>query len=149
MITMEIKQRKDRNPIVKVITRKNISNKSKDFMNLFSETKILAIENNEFHLKYYKTLFPNCVLCKTPAEGLRILKKEKFDVVILDYFFQEKNGVELINEIKQCSFNSEIQSLLITNLDSGLTYKTLNNFDTFLFRPAKPIDIYEKLQTLL
>jgi len=146
---MEIKPRKDRNPIVKVITKKNISKESQEFKKLFSEVKILAIESNDFHLNYYKSLFSNCVLCKTPSDGLRLLKKEKFDVVILDFFFQEKNGVELIHEIKQHSINCEIQSLLITNLDSGLTYKTLNCFDTYLFRPAKPIEIYEKLQLLL
>lgn len=146
---MEIKPRKDRNPIVKVITKKNISNQSREFKNLFSDTKILAIENNDLHLKYYKSLLPNCVLCKTPAEGLRQLRNEKFDIVILDYFFKEKNGIELINEIKKESLNSEIQSLLITNAESGLNYKTLNFFDNFIFRPAKPMEIYEKLQNLL
>lgn len=146
---MEIKQRKDRNQIVKVITKKNISQKSNEFKKFFSDTKILVIESNDLHLNYYKTLFSNCVLCKTPSEGLRLSKKDKFDVVILDFFFQEKNGLELITEIKQHSINTEIQSLLITNLDSGLTYKTLNCFDTFLFRPVKPMEIYEKLQLIL
>lgn len=146
---MIIKPRNERNPNVSVTIRKNVSDKSKEFQNLFSETKILAIENNDLHLNYYKTLLPNCVLCKTPAEGLRLLKNEKFDVVILDYFFKEKNGLELLNEIKKFSINSEIQSLLIVNLDSGLSYSTLNYYDTYLFRPAKPLEIYKKIQNLL
>lgn len=146
---MEIKQRKDRSQTVKVITKKNISNESLEFKKLFSDTKILAIESNDLHSNYYKKILPNCVICKTPAEALRLSRKDKFDVIILDYFFQTKNGLQIIDEIKSTSINSNIVSLLITNSEAGLPYKTLNCFDTFLFRPVKPMDIYEKLQLIL
>lgn len=145
---MIVKPRHERNQCVKVV-HKHKSDEFTELKSKFSNTKILAIENNSSHLDYYGSIFPNCTLCKTPSEALRLARMDKFDVVILDYFFRSQNGFELVNLIKQNPVNANIVSLLITNYESGLPYSTLNLFDSYIFRPAKPIEIYEKIQTLL
>lgn len=45
-------------------------------------------------------------------EGLKRLKQEKFDLLIVDYFIDELNGSDVINEIRK--YNKELYILLLT-----------------------------------
>ncbi|MBF8982618.1 helix-turn-helix domain-containing protein [Lutibacter sp. B2] len=45
-------------------------------------------------------------------EGLNRLRKEVFDILILDYYIDELNGSEVINEIRK--YNNDIYILLLT-----------------------------------
>lgn len=46
------------------------------------------------------------------SKGLKQLQKEKFDILILDYYIDELNGNDVINEIRK--FNNDLYILLLT-----------------------------------
>ena len=51
-------------------------------------------------------------------EGLNRLKEEKFDLLILDYYIDELNGKNVIDEIRK--YNSELYILLLTGFGESV-----------------------------
>ncbi len=67
--------------------------------------KLLAVDDHEdilFTIKAIGELADlSVVTCNNSKEALELLKKEKFDLVIVDYYMPEMNGLELVKKIRE------------------------------------------------
>ncbi|HEY8889323.1 MAG TPA: response regulator [Clostridium sp.] len=60
------------------------------------------------------------------SEGLKQLKKERFDILILDYYIDELNGNDVINEIRK--YDNGLYIILLTGHGEEITgIKSLEN----------------------
>ncbi|MCX7745798.1 MAG: helix-turn-helix domain-containing protein [Clostridia bacterium] len=72
--------------------------------------------------KYY------CDGCTGSREGIEKLKKEKFDVLVLDYRIDDLNGEQVVNEVRK--FDSDIYIMLLTgHADEVPGLKSLDTFN--------------------
>lgn len=65
--------------------------------------KILLIDDNaditELLSKFLKTKGFETVIANDPFEGLDLIKKEKFDVILLDMSMPEFSGIDIIDDL--------------------------------------------------
>lgn len=69
------------------------------------------------------------------ADGMALLKSEKFDLVILDVWLPDANGIDLLQEITE--YDSQLPTVVISghaNLETAAKATTLGAFD-FLEKP--------------
>ena len=82
--------------------------------------KILLIEDDEFLRKVIsrKLSEESYVLVKASRgeEGIRIMKEEKPDLVLLDLILPEMNGFDLLARIKQDPVLAKIPVIVLSNL---------------------------------
>lgn len=137
-----IKKRKSNNVNVSVSYVKSDNNKYSEFKKMFLDKNILAVENSTSLNSYYKNLFPNCLSCNSHNDALFFLKKNKYDLVIL-----EEHNEFFLKNIREHSLNSKVQVVLITSHIFAIR-DNLTMYNYSLFKPVKPIDLYKKLINL-
>ena len=137
------------NNISPKVTFKSNKGIIKQSQSLFSDLKILALDDNKLNLKYYGNLFKNVFLFSEPSMAIREIKKNDYDIIILEYFFQKCTGLDILNEIQKEKTNKELVSLLITNSNLGISYGALNSFTSYLFKPVAPREIYDEINLIL
>ncbi|RLA63174.1 MAG: hypothetical protein DRQ88_04490 [Epsilonproteobacteria bacterium] len=83
-----------------------------------SPYKVLVVEDNELVLKVLdirlknKDVEPTCI--SNPKEALGLLKKEKFDLIIIDYLMPEISGLELLKKIRTRYSPMELPVIMIS-----------------------------------
>ncbi|MFH0739900.1 MAG: response regulator [bacterium] len=84
------------------------------------QNKILIIEDDKFLLKLYSDKLKRegflVFESLTGEEGLNKIMAEKPDLVILDLLLPEKNGFEILSEIKLNPKTKSIPVIILTNL---------------------------------
>lgn len=110
------------------------------------DKKILLIEDDDLIRQLYAdTLraeglnvfdFPN------GSSGLSALKKEKYDLVLLDIMLPDINGLEILKQIKQDNSLKSIPVVLLTNLgqDSVIKEGFKLGADAYLIKLAYTTD---------
>ena len=69
-----------------------------------NQLKILSIDDEKLFTHMLSNLLRHDYKITTAhsgREGLSILKKDKFDLILLDYSMPEMNGIEVLHEIKK------------------------------------------------
>lgn len=78
------------------------------------------IEDNPEHIELSKEFLPQDEFEVVPAlslsEGLEKIKKEKFDIVILDYFLPDGDGLSFLKHIRDAGIDTRV--VLVTAQDS-------------------------------
>jgi len=86
-------------------------------------TKILLIEDDPGGREALLILLRGCGFamteCSSGAEGLQLLKGERFDIVITDLFLPDLSGIEILTQVKLDSPRTEV--ILITGHASAET----------------------------
>jgi len=84
------------------------------------KTKILIIEDDQFLREFlFKKLSEEnfeVLAAKEGKEGVELAKKEKPDLILLDLILPEKNGYEVLEDLKKNPLISEIPVLVLSNL---------------------------------
>ena len=84
------------------------------------KTKILIIEDDQFLREFlFKKLSEEnfeVLAAKEGKEGVELAKKEKPDLILLDLILPEKNGYEVLEDLKKNPLTSEIPVLVLSNL---------------------------------
>lgn len=78
--------------------------------------RVLIIDDDESILEYLAKFFENlkheAITCSSSKEGLKKVVVEQPDLVLLDIMLPEKNGLELLKEIKE--IDKEVAVAMIT-----------------------------------
>ncbi|MBU1031689.1 response regulator [Patescibacteria group bacterium] len=89
--------------------------------------KILLVEDEDFIRELYaKQLTKAGFLVKEAIDGqsgLDTLKKEQFDLLLLDIMLPGMNGLQLLREFKTQNPNSKMITILLTNLGQEAVIK--------------------------
>jgi CheY-like chemotaxis protein len=82
--------------------------------------KILLIEDDNFLVEMYKTKFERegyeIVTAMNGGEGLERAVKEKPDLILLDMVLPEKDGYEVLDELKGDKETKDIPVIILSNL---------------------------------
>lgn len=82
-------------------------------------------------------------------DALNILRKEQFDIILLDFMLPDKNGVDLLKDIKQ--LNIETPIILLTSyadIKTAVTAIKLGAFD-YVSKPANTTEILATIEAAL
>jgi len=89
--------------------------------------KILIIEDEKILVEMYKSKLEannfEVVSAFSSEEGIKILRKEKPDLVILDMLLPKENGITFLEKIKKIKVISGIRIIVFSNYDDPETRK--------------------------
>lgn len=89
--------------------------------------RILLIEDEDFIRDlYHRQLSKEGFIVKTAVDGqsgLKMLKKEEFDLLLLDIMLPGMNGLQVLREFKSQNPNSPMITILLTNLGQEAVIK--------------------------
>ena len=110
------------------------------------EAAILAVDDNQSNLTivklFLKRLGIKPDLCNNGTEALKLCKKKKYDILLLDHMMPEPDGIETLKMIKTDpdSLNKDTKTVVLTaNAVAGSREIYLDaGFDDYL---TKPLDI--------
>jgi len=76
---------------------------------------------------------------KDGEEALEILKKERFDCILLDVIMPKKNGFQVCREIKKDEFTKDIPVILVTSKgqESDMFWGKKQGADDYIVKPFK------------
>jgi twitching motility two-component system response regulator PilH len=82
-------------------------------------------------------------IAKDGEEALEILKKEKFDCILLDVIMPKINGFQVCREIKKDEFTKDIPVILVTSKgqESDMFWGKKQGADDYIVKPFKIDDL--------
>ncbi len=117
-------------------------------------TKILIIEDEEILVEMYQDKFSEAGFevfsASNNDEGLRLAKKEKPDLILLDILLPDENGLQFLKRIKQFPEISQIPIIAISNYDELETKMEAYNLGVKVyliktqFTPQELLDVVKK-----
>lgn len=113
--------------------------------------KVLIVEDNrmmaEINRGYIERVagFSFCGIVSNGAEALEILKNRQIDLVLLDIFMPDMNGLELLAKIRQQNYSVDV--MLVSAAQDNVTIQTglRNGAVDYLIKPFE----FERLQAAL
>jgi two-component system, OmpR family, alkaline phosphatase synthesis response regulator PhoP len=96
-------------------------------------SSVLIIEDDEILLEMYKDVFVKNEFDVTTAvdgeEGLRIALEDKPDLVLLDLALPKKNGISVLESLRDDAWGTNVPIIVLTNLnvDGALLDKIIKN----------------------
>ncbi|MBQ7557899.1 MAG: response regulator, partial [Lachnospiraceae bacterium] len=116
--------------------------------------KVLVVDDNAMNLKVarglLKKLDAEVASCRSGAEMLEIIKRKKFDVILLDHLMPEMDGIETLEKARSLedSLNKDTPFIALTaNAIAGAREMYLENgFSDYL---SKPMTLKELSDTIL
>ncbi len=113
------------------------------------EYTILVIEDEPFQLKNLSEALEkqgyNVLSSESSVKGVKIVKEKAVDLVLTDFKMPEKNGLEVLREVKQ--INPDISVIIITaygDVETAVKVMKEGAFDYL----TKPID-FEELDIII
>ena len=110
-------------------------------------SSILVVDDNEVNLKILNAQIQNFglkpVLARSAAEGLELLKDQKFELVISDYHMPEMNGMDFAKRIK------ELYQLQVILLSSDQEVESNKYIDALLLKPQRQHQLYQAIRKLV
>ncbi len=112
--------------------------------------KILIIEDNELNLKLFNDILKsqnyNVDCAEDGLEGYKKIKKNKYDLIILDIQLPKLNGFELLEKLNKEKIKlCEVVVISAFAMDCDKEKAKKYNIDSYI---TKPIDIKNFLQTV-
>ncbi len=109
------------------------------------EAKILVVDDNEINLSVSRSLLKKTQVqitdCKSGIECLSLMKKEHYDVILLDHMMPEMDGIETLKRSKEMEDNLCEKTPVIAltaNAMSGVREMYLREgFDDYLSKPIE------------
>ncbi|MBG6111025.1 PAS domain S-box-containing protein [Flavobacterium sp. CG_9.10] len=83
-------------------------------------TKVLIVEDNRINMllvkKLIKKIIPNCIIFEAidGKEAIKLYKKEKLDIILMDIQMPKKNGFETTEEIRKLSHSKNPPIIALT-----------------------------------
>ena len=132
-----------------------VNTDSIDFQN-FTGLRILIIDDIELNRQIFSDILSKwgCIVdeATTPGEALKIIEKEKYDIVISDFQLPEMNGLELGKKIRHSkNTDDNLIMIILSSFSASKHEKKLfeKEFDDFLTKPVRQSQIRNCLTRLL
>jgi response regulator RpfG family c-di-GMP phosphodiesterase len=116
------------------------------------DLKAIAIDDSKSMLllekKYLESLDIEVEVFTNPIDGIRHVRENEIDIVLVDYVMPEMNGVDVIKTIR--TFNLDVQIIMITSIgDNDLKLKALEAGATeFLNKPLLEAEFIARIRNL-
>ena len=118
--------------------------------------KILIIEDEKILREMYEERFKqegfSIISAEDGIEALKIIKKKKPDLILLDILLPKKNGIDFLKEYRQTAEFSSIPVVAFSNFDDPDTKKEAKSLgvkDYLIKSNHTPKEILMKLQKYL
>ena len=155
--TLPVFTEKDREDNIQKIYEEynlDIISKNKKENDLRTE-KILIVENIERDQKLLESIIEDIdcqfTTVSTGQEALEVIRKEKIDLVLLNFMVNDMTSQELCKEIRNNYSMGELPILILTS--SGRTIDLISSFDyevnDFQRKPINPEELQSRIQSLL
>lgn len=118
--------------------------------------KILIIEDNESYLSILSQKFTleefDVITAKDGDEGVKKALDNKPNIVLIDLLLPKKNGIEIMEELRQSEWGKNVPLIILTNVnpDDEILQTIMKNKPTYyLIKPeVKLEEILEKVKEL-
>ena len=113
--------------------------------------KVLIVEDNrlmaEINRKHIERVegFLFCGIATTGAEALEILKKQEIDLVLLDIFLPDMNGLDILAEIRKQNYSVDVILASAAQDNQSIQTGLRNGAVDYLIKPFE----FERLQAAL
>ncbi len=102
--------------------------------------KVLIVDDNLLNIRVAKRmcekLYAKTEDCLTGKEAIELIKKNKYDLILMDIMMPEMNGIETFNIIKKDKkFNTPVIALTADAISGAETKYTELGFDDYLSKP--------------
>ena len=86
---------------------------------------VLIVDDDYFDRQHIKRILNRGTTCvideaQTVDEGLDKIKQQSYDVILLDHTFPQRNGIELLLELKGESFLNPLAIVMMSNSEDEL-----------------------------
>ena len=113
--------------------------------------KVLVVDDNSMNLLVFKNLLKKTKMKIDTAingdEGIILTQGTKYDVIFLDHMMPDKNGIEILQELRAQNENPNCHTITIcltANAISGAKEKYIAaGFDNYLTKPINPDKLEE------
>lgn len=113
--------------------------------------KVLVVEDNrmmaEINRKHIERVegYLCCGIAKSGAEALEILQKQEIDLVLLDIFLPDMNGLDILAEIRQQNYSVDVMLVSAAQDNQSIQTGLRNGAVDYLIKPFE----FERLQAAL
>lgn len=119
-----------------------------------SAPSVLIIEDDEETSRMLEILLArdgfNVSVSRDGTEGLKVAKKKKPDLVILDIMMPGKTGIEVMEDMRLDFRTKDIPILFLSAVhDEETIVKALRGGDDYILKPFKPLELRERVHKIL
>ena len=117
------------------------------------EIKVLFLEDEpiiqEVLAEYMKMQNYQVTCVENGDAAVKLLKKERFDIAVLDIMVPGIDGLEVLRELRER--NNRIAVLMLTALEDEKTQVRAFNLlaDDYIIKPVSPIILLKRMETVL
>lgn len=117
------------------------------------DANILMVDDNNMNLLVFTRLLKQTKVkidtAKSGDEAISMIFKKKYDVIFLDHMMPEKDGVQVLRELKEGPVNPNMETpyiCLTANAITGARDEYIKaGFDDYLAKPVNPKELEEML----
>ena len=138
--------------MTKPVSKENVNVKVEDIN--YKNKKILIVDDNELNIKVANRALSDLEV-KTDEvlsgkEAIEKVKKNKYDIILLDIMMPEMNGEETLAKLKEIDgFNTPVIALTADALEGAKDKYLSEGFDGYIAKPFTRDQIKEKLDKVL
>lgn len=117
---------------------------------IWAKKKVCIVDDDpsvrEIYLMKFNQEGFDVSLATDGAEGLRVIREERPDIVLLDLQMPVKNGIEVLEELHRDEELRKIPVIVLTNIDNEDSFKEVGKFETRFYlvksltTPQKAVD---------
>jgi len=117
---------------------------------IWAKKKVCIVDDDpsvrEIYLMKFNQEGFDVSLATDGAEGLRVIREEQPDIILLDLQMPVKNGIEVLEELHRDEELRKIPVIVLTNIDNEDSFKEVGKFETRFYlvksltTPQKAVD---------
>lgn len=117
--------------------------------------KILLIDDDKLFLKMVENILTenkiSCEFftCSNAGESLELIKKENFDLVLLDIFLPGLCGLDILKEIRKKDKNIQVLTITASNNKNVLKKSFELGANDYILKPLEEIEFIARLQSAI
>lgn len=132
---------------------KNTANIKPTHNNKKYSGNILVVDDDVVILDLLESVFNeegyNVTTTSNPDNVIPILKKEKIDLIILDVIMPEKDGFEILNQIREENFNIPIIFLTAKNITEDKVKALKAGVDDYITKPFQIEELIARVEAIV
>ncbi|MFZ3032030.1 MAG: response regulator [Candidatus Moraniibacteriota bacterium] len=117
---------------------------------IWAKKKVCIVDDDADLREIYSMTFNregfDVVLATDGEEGLKMIRAERPDIILLDLHMPVKNGIEVLEELDHDKELSKIPVIVLSNIDHEEAFKKVGEFETRFYlikslnSPQKVVD---------
>lgn len=120
----------------------------------FANSRILAVEDDRICATLIKTSLNNMCTVDIAEDGesaLELIRKNNYDLILMDIMLPGKNGIEILGEIKSYNGyeNIPIAAVTASVMKFAREYFLEKGFVNYLCKPFEPVKLRELVMDCL